>query len=143
MITNFVACSVIFIISVLYLSKSRLHIRINFLTEFYIVRRFLRNLNRFTPVKLLIDEEMDLNEEENEDQIGIFEYFRIRCKNLKTDNKLLKPEEHMKYQVITKRSGHRAVCDDENLWTWGGYCPKDEGSPMLQEVIFIFLLFLK
>lgn len=25
-----------------------------------------------------------------------------------------------------KRSGHRAVCNNENLWIWGGYCPVDE-----------------
>ena len=109
---------------------------LSFLKEFYIVKRFLRFLTKFKTVELL-DQDMDSIVESNEDKIGIFEYFRIRCKNLKTDNKLLNPEDFMKYQVISKRSGHRAVCDDENLWTWGGYCPKDEGSPMLQEVRFI------
>lgn len=27
------------------------------------------------------------------------------------------------YGIPTKRSGHRAVCNTENLWIWGGFCP--------------------
>lgn len=27
-----------------------------------------------------------------------------------------------------KRSGHRAVCNDQNLWIWGGFCPTYELS---------------
>ena len=27
------------------------------------------------------------------------------------------------FGIPKKRSGHRAVCDDEYLYIWGGYCP--------------------
>lgn len=27
------------------------------------------------------------------------------------------------YGVPKKRSGHRAVCNNENMWIWGGFCP--------------------
>ena len=30
--------------------------------------------------------------------------------------------------VPKKRSGHRCVCNQENLWIWGGYCPVEELS---------------
>lgn len=32
------------------------------------------------------------------------------------------------FGVPKKRSGHRAVCNEENLWIWGGYCPVEEMS---------------
>ena len=32
------------------------------------------------------------------------------------------------YKVPKKRSGHRAVCNEDNLWIWGGYCPLEEQS---------------
>lgn len=72
------------------------------------------------------------------DEKMLFEFKRVRCRNLKTDNKVLKPDVNMNYEVPSKRSGHRAVCDDENLWIWGGYCPvesnNENDSPMLPEV---------
>lgn len=26
-------------------------------------------------------------------------------------------------KIPKKRSGHRAVCNEDYLWIWGGYCP--------------------
>jgi hypothetical protein len=75
-----------------------------------------------------------------------FKFVRVRCKNLNTDNKLLQSgilESNMSYEVPSKRSGHRAVCDEENLWIWGGYCPLEHSqtnsnSPMMPEVHQLF-----
>ena len=67
----------------------------------------------------------------------------------------------LQFGVPKKRSGHRAVCNEENLWIWGGYCPVEEmsddedledasmdstndhdnRSPLFPEVHFIFKLF--
>ncbi len=84
------------------------------------------------------------NQDENEVK-KYFEFVRVRCKNLNTDNKILhgilqNDDLFMSYSVPSKRSGHRAVCDDDNLWIWGGYCPLENNnqnpnsSPMLPEV---------
>ena len=77
--------------------------------------------------------------------LKMFQFERIRCKNLKTDNKNITINQNMNYEVPSKRSGHRAVCDDENLWTWGGYCPtstgEEEVNPMLPEVCMMFKRF--
>lgn len=35
-------------------------------------------------------------------------------------------EKKYKFGIPKKRSGHRAVCNEENLWIWGGYCPVNE-----------------
>lgn len=29
----------------------------------------------------------------------------------------------IQFGVPKKRSGHRAVCDNDNMWIWGGFCP--------------------
>lgn len=29
----------------------------------------------------------------------------------------------IQYGVPKKRSGHRAVCNNDNMWIWGGFCP--------------------
>lgn len=86
----------------------------------------------------LNDSNQDLDESVY--SLKMFQFERIRCKNLKTDNKYLTTSGgNMTYEVPSKRSGHRAVCDDENLWTWGGFCPtpgdQEESNPMLPEVM--------
>ena len=45
--------------------------------------------------------------------IPYFEFKRIRPNNVKSDNNGLN---EIVFKVPKKRSGHRAVCNDENLW---------------------------
>lgn len=44
-----------------------------------------------------------------------FEFIRIRSLNFKSDNRGLSESQSI-YKVPKKRSGHRAVCNEENLW---------------------------
>lgn len=60
------------------------------------------------------------------------------------------------FGIPTKRSGHRAVCDEGNLWIWGGFCPtnefdneenddddnENEKSPLYPEVCLFIQLFI-
>lgn len=44
--------------------------------------------------------------------------------------------------VPSKRSGHRAVSNESNLYIWGGYCPTNENhnniSPLYPQVKYLF-----
>lgn len=73
----------------------------------------------------------------NDTGTKMFEFARIKC--LKRAARLAIMQEmpssqqqifqqQQQYGVPKKRSGHRAVCNDENLWIWGGYCPVEEMS---------------
>lgn len=48
-------------------------------------------------------------------QTSLFEFKRIRALNFSSDNKGLNDTEPL-FKVPKKRSGHRAVCNEENLW---------------------------
>ena len=61
--------------------------------------------------------------------------------------------EQVKYAGLhkpSKRSGHRAVCNDESMWIWGGYCPVDRPTdnnaeppfPLFKEVTALPSLWL-
>lgn len=60
----------------------------------------------------------------------MFEFTRVRCMKRAARSAILPNALPMNQQfgVPKKRSGHRAVCNEENLWIWGGYCPVDEMS---------------
>ena len=64
----------------------------------------------------------------------MFEFVRIRItkkseySRLVDGSDLIEQGEHVKSGVPKKRSGHRCVCNQENLWIWGGYCPIEELS---------------
>ena len=112
---------------------------------------------------------MDEETKSDKGNLKIFEVVRVRCarKDFKLNSN---PNQESNFQqgqdedehqneeqnsytfgVPSKRSGHRAVCNEENLYIWGGYCPKDEQdhhaqddendedeilSPLFPEVIF-------
>lgn len=58
--------------------------------------------------------------------IKLFEFKRIKPMTKSKRAALGIDESQGKYGVPTKRSGHRAVCNEDNLWIWGGYCPIEE-----------------
>jgi hypothetical protein len=117
---------------------------------------------------------MDEETKSDNGNLKIFEVVRIRC--ARKDFKLnANPNQESNFQqgqdedehqneeqnnytfgVPSKRSGHRAVCNEENLYIWGGYCPRGEQdhltrddendedeilSPLFPEVIRIFISF--
>ena len=144
--TIFVGTIVLVIVDRLYFRK--IHLIINYL-KYSIIRNSTRILMEMaednSPCDLNGQDESNLKIEETGGR-KLFEFIRVRCKNLKTDNKLLSPDPTMNYEVPTKRSGHRAACDDENLWIWGGYCPIEVTAPissigpMLPDVTFFTFL---
>lgn len=63
----------------------------------------------------------------------MFEFTRLRCMKRAARESMLPPsfaadKSVLQFGVPKKRSGHRAVCNEENLWIWGGYCPVEEMS---------------
>jgi hypothetical protein len=64
--------------------------------------------------------------------LKMFEFMRVRIAKKKDFMKMVSASDLFDPNVLTgvpkKRSGHRAVCNDENLWIWGGYCPVEEIS---------------
>lgn len=63
----------------------------------------------------------------------MFEFTRLRCMKRAARESMLPPsfaadKSILQFGVPKKRSGHRAVCNEENLWIWGGYCPVEEMS---------------
>ena len=112
---------------------------------------------------------MGENQENDQSIVKTFQFKRIKPNNLKHDNKEAKNRqlgsligdlnandkldhgEMIYYQVPSARSGHRAVCDEQNLWIWGGYCPNNHSSEedeensqngssaMLSEVFNLFM----
>ena len=135
--------SFILILAYNLINKCILHIRENYILKLF--EQILRALK-------MLDEETETQILDN-DSFKMFEFFRIRNSNSKRDNKIVEglndtdntktqnKDEIRLYRVPKKRSGHRAVCDDENLWIWGGYSPyenedtdNERTSPMLSEV---------
>lgn len=63
--------------------------------------------------------------------VKLFEFTRLRCMKRAARTAILPSsfaDSNHQFGVPKKRSGHRAVCNDENLWIWGGYCPVEEMS---------------
>ena len=48
--------------------------------------------------------------------LSYFEFKRIRAANIKSDNKEIDNDNNFIYKIPTRRSGHIAVCNEENLW---------------------------
>jgi hypothetical protein len=64
----------------------------------------------------------------------MFEFVRVKIAKrseyakMLAGSDLIDKSENARNSVPKKRSGHRAVCNEENLWIWGGYCPVEELS---------------
>jgi hypothetical protein len=54
--------------------------------------------------------------EDGFETLSYFEFKRIRAANIKSDNKEIDNNNNFIYKIPTRRSGHRAVCNEENLW---------------------------
>ena len=140
--------SFILILAYNLINKCILHIREHQILKLF--KQILRTLK-------MLDEETETQISDNE-SFKMFEFFRIRNNNTKKDNKIVEglndtnntktqnKDEIRLYRVPKKRSGHRAVCDDDNLWIWGGYSPyenedtdSERTSPMLPEVRHKFI----
>ncbi|CAF0839649.1 unnamed protein product [Brachionus calyciflorus] len=92
---------------------------------------------------------MQIAAESDKGSLKMFEFVRMKCVK-SSEVRLLKQEisaqasryseihrdsssentrcplQNLHYGVPKKRSGHRAVCNNENLWIWGGFCPVRE-----------------
>ena len=119
-----------------------------------VMHRIKRSLisSRITKNKVL--KKLDKKDSDN---IKMFQFVRIRCatKDFKTEpnenniRNSLTEEQHLnnimidqeeeeeetnyKFGVPSKRSGHRAVCNEDNLYIWGGYCPNNEREHLNDE----------
>jgi hypothetical protein len=137
-----------------------------------------------TNAMLAADQDGELLDAARRDQLGsikLFEFTRIRCrkkservefelelsKKLKLDGETRisgsssnNSNVNVEFGIPGKRSGHRAVCNEEHLWIWGGYCPVSEDnadeddedrrsgeghrrSPLYPEVVIYHQLFFK
>lgn len=56
--------------------------------------------------------------EDGFETLSYFEFKRIRAANIKSDNKEIDNNNNFIYKIPTRRSGHRAVCNEENLWVY-------------------------
>ena len=138
------------LLSLVYLFQDFTKIKSNFIilkrvfqvVMYRIKRSFINSRNKKKVSKM---------SEESKNEIGTFKMFevvRIRCarKDSKpnsrdnqesnsqqmqddVDEDQNEEQNNYKFGVPSKRSGHRAVCNEENLYIWGGYCPKDEQEP--------------
>jgi hypothetical protein len=79
-----------------------------------------------------IELELENNENYNERNIlngGRFAFINNGLRNRQLISSLLNAfntKNKFTQTIPIKRSGHRAVCDVNNLYMWGGYCPKNE-----------------
>ena len=127
-------------------------------------RSFINSRNKKRAAKMSAKSDCDTGD------FKMFEVVRIRCAkkdfkvNSTSDEQEANTQEvqdededanNFTFGVPTKRSGHRAVCNEESLYIWGGYCPIDEQrtptrvddnnepqqlSPLFPEVILIKMI---
>ncbi|RNA40279.1 kelch domain-containing 10 -like protein [Brachionus plicatilis] len=77
----------------------------------------------FVRIKCTKSSEVRILKNEISNLASRFSYsYSLRDTSPDTDNSR-NQNQSIHYGVPKKRSGHRAVCNNENMWIWGGFCP--------------------